>query len=343
MVPNIAIALAAFSVVSAAAAATIDKRVIGGENAKAGEFPFIVSLSRKGSQCSGSLLDSTTVLTVAHCLEGRFTSNRRMGGVIANIASAKEHPSYIKGHGVHDIAILKLSTPIERNETIGIDYAVLPANGSDPAPYSTAITAGWGIQGNGEPDRNEAVDKLAKVVIPVHPRQDCRLRFHPPEAHPDTICAGVNGKDACLGDSGGPLIDQETGQLIGLVSRGQCTKPPTVYTRVGGYIPWIKDHLGGVGSGPDPISPTSSVLPEGTPTPGQKRPWIELVNYGIVASCGFTENREEECGTEIYCGLFDWSPLHDGAFNNSKECLDAHVPKPKAARASFPRTTRHQQ
>lgn len=72
-----------------------------------------------------------------------ITQNRRMGGVIANIASAKEHPSYIKGHGVHDIAILKLSTPIERNETIGIDYAVLPENGSDPAPNSTAITAGW--------------------------------------------------------------------------------------------------------------------------------------------------------------------------------------------------------
>ncbi|KJK79369.1 hypothetical protein H634G_04960 [Metarhizium anisopliae BRIP 53293] len=342
MVPNIAIALAAFSVVSSAAT-TIDKRVIGGEDAKDGEFPFIVSLSGRGGQCSGSLLDSTTVLTAAHCLEGRFTSNRRMGGVIADIAFAKEHPSYIKGHGDHDIAILKLSTPINRNETMGIGYAVLPENGSDPAPNSTATTAGWGVQGNGNPAYNQVVNKLAKVIIPVRARQDCRWRFNPPEAHPDTICAGENGKDACHGDSGGPLIDQETGQLIGLVSRGQCTSPPTVYTRVGSYIPWIKDHLGGVSSGPNPISPTSSVLPEGTPTPGQKRPWIEVLNYGIVASCGFTENREEECGTEIYCGLFDWSPLHDGAFKNSNECLDAHVPKPKAARASFPRTTRHQQ
>lgn len=183
MVPNIAIALAAFSVVSSAAT-TIDKRVIGGEDAKDGEFPFIVSLSGRGGQCSGSLLDSTTVLTAAHCLEGRFTSvragtlvnippfssvkslplgclaacvadtklvnteliitqNRRMGGVIADIAFAKEHPSYIKGHGDHDIAILKLSTPINRNETMGIGYAVLPENGSDPAPNSTATTAGW--------------------------------------------------------------------------------------------------------------------------------------------------------------------------------------------------------
>jgi trypsin len=66
-----------------------------------------------------------------------------MGGVIADIASAKQHPSYIDGGGIHDIAILKLSTPIKRNETIGIGYAVLPANGSDPAPNSAAITAGW--------------------------------------------------------------------------------------------------------------------------------------------------------------------------------------------------------
>ena len=163
------------------------------------------------------------------------------------------------------------------------------------------------------------------------------MQFKTPEAHPDTICAGAKGKDACHGDSGGPLIDQETGQLIGIVSRGLCTNPPTVYTRVGSYIPWIKDHLGGVGSGPKPISPTSTVLPKSTPTPGQKRPWIELLDYGMVFNCGFTENREEKCGTEIYCGLFDSERLHDGAFKNSKECFDAHVPKPKAARASFPR------
>ena len=69
MVPKAAITLAvAFSAVLAVAA-TINKRIIGGEVAKEGEFPFIVRLHYEDPTiiCGGSLLDSTTVVTAAHC------------------------------------------------------------------------------------------------------------------------------------------------------------------------------------------------------------------------------------------------------------------------------------
>lgn len=58
------------------------------------------------------------------------------------------HPNYEPGSrkgsgpfGINDIGILKLSTPIEKSETIG--YATLPANGSDPVANSIATVAGW--------------------------------------------------------------------------------------------------------------------------------------------------------------------------------------------------------
>lgn len=61
--PVISVLVVAFSAISAAA--TINKRIYAGEPAKEGEVPFILHFNLA---CGGSLLDKTTVLTVAHCL-----------------------------------------------------------------------------------------------------------------------------------------------------------------------------------------------------------------------------------------------------------------------------------
>jgi hypothetical protein len=51
--------------------------IVGGDLAASGDFPFIVSLSRKGGShfCGGSLLNANTVLTAAHCSTGQTASN----------------------------------------------------------------------------------------------------------------------------------------------------------------------------------------------------------------------------------------------------------------------------
>jgi trypsin len=53
------------------------------------------------------------------------------------------HPDYknLRVEVNNDIAILKLSTPIEESETIS--YAKLPASGSSPVIDSIAVAAGW--------------------------------------------------------------------------------------------------------------------------------------------------------------------------------------------------------
>ena len=65
------------------------------------------------------------------------------------------------------------------------------------------------------------------------------------------VCAGGDGiRDACDGDSGGPLMVRMQGEwyLLGLVSFGAevCAMPgfPTVFSRVGYYRPWIESHTG---------------------------------------------------------------------------------------------------
>lgn len=58
---------------------------------------------------------------------------------------------------------------------------------------------------------------------------------------PRQICAGSPGKDACVGDSGGPLL--LNGVLVGVISWGpECglfPELPGVNARVASYTDWI--------------------------------------------------------------------------------------------------------
>ncbi|KAH0592169.1 hypothetical protein MHUMG1_10121 [Metarhizium humberi] len=229
-------------------AATIDKRIAGGEAAQNGDIPCMVSIQNNRGQheCGGSLLDDTTVLTAAHCLGSSHsiragTLNAEEGGVIANISSRKAHPNYKQQTTAYDvpendIAILKLSTPIVESNLI--NYALLPVDGSNPVANSIAIAAGCNHQ-------------LIKVALPVRGREVCEKIAPKIFTGKDTfLCVGGDGKGVCNKDSGGPLIDRETGQLIGLTSFGMGRYPcgpknPSVFTRISGYISFIKENMGG--------------------------------------------------------------------------------------------------
>ncbi|KAH0596655.1 hypothetical protein MHUMG1_05773 [Metarhizium humberi] len=246
MVYKAAIPLAvAFSTVFTAAA-TINKRIYLGEEANKGEIPFIVRLHYEDPAmlCGGSLLDSTTVLTAAHCKPKRVTSNKDSGGVVAAVESVVVHPDY-KNLGFelnNDIAILTLSTPIEESEIIS--YAKLPERGSSPVIDSIAIAAGWGT--TGPLATGDVSDKLLKVAMPILDIDSDSCTVSSAVQLPDTkVCAGDGRGDTGKDDSGGPLIDQETGQLIGIVSIGPR------YTKISRYIPFINDINNGI-NGVDP-------------------------------------------------------------------------------------------
>ena len=69
------------------------------------------------------------------------------------------------------------------------------------------------------------------------------------------LCAGYysGNKDACGGDSGGPLQCHAPNggwRLIGVVSFGDMcgmAKKPGIYTRVRAVLDWIKSHFEGIG------------------------------------------------------------------------------------------------
>jgi len=233
---------------------TPEEGIVGGTTARAGEFPYIVSLQRSSSHfCGGSLLNANTVITAAHCsvssvvgsvsgLRVRAGSlNRNSGGVLVGVSSVTVHPSYRSASQDFDVAIWKLSTSIPTSSTIG--YAALPAANSDPVAGSTTTVAGWGALSEG----GSSPTVLYKVDVPVVSRASCRSSYGTSAITNNMFCAGVaaGGRDSCQGDSGGPIVDASR-VLIGLVSWGQgCAQPnyPGVYSRVSTLLSFINANL----------------------------------------------------------------------------------------------------
>lgn len=62
-------------------------KIVGGNAAEAGEFPFIVSLQRRGNHfCGGTLLNENTVLTAAHCSSANAASvSVRAGSLVSSL------------------------------------------------------------------------------------------------------------------------------------------------------------------------------------------------------------------------------------------------------------------
>lgn len=68
-------------------------RIIGGEYAQEGDIPYIVSIQKRSRhkwfrhKCGGSLLDATTVLTAAHCVEYFRERTSDVSDIIVRVGS----------------------------------------------------------------------------------------------------------------------------------------------------------------------------------------------------------------------------------------------------------------
>ncbi|SPP80907.1 blast:Serine proteases 1/2 [Drosophila guanche] len=67
--------------------------------------------------------------------------------------------------------------------------------------------------------------------------------------HDNMICINTNGgKSTCGGDSGGPLVTHDGNRLVGVTSFGSAagcqSGAPAVFSRVTGYLDWIRDNTG---------------------------------------------------------------------------------------------------
>uniref|UniRef100_A0A6G1SHG6 Proclotting enzyme n=1 Tax=Aceria tosichella TaxID=561515 RepID=A0A6G1SHG6_9ACAR len=251
-IPSMLVVLGAIIVLMSQAAtgsmSDVDNRIMGGDEVKPGEFPFLAALvvyvPEGNLQCGGSIIDDRHIITAAHCVFGSIKAEAKIG---CHELSKCKHPFKIDRHWIHheykvargqlfnDIAILRTKDSI--NFTDLIKPVRLPHRINDDYEIGNSLTvAGWGLMRDGE----TPTDIARKVDVEV---KACPVTKQS-ESH---LCAGSATKDSCQGDSGGPLFRTDKASkrstIVGIVSTGpSCTGRGTggQYTRVPHYLGWIE-------------------------------------------------------------------------------------------------------
>lgn len=255
-------------------------RVVGGEPAKIGHWPWIAALGYSNPSggeplflCGGTLVGRKHVVTAAHCVRddlsfvllGEISVNNNTHGAKPQqvaVTRALKHPNYNHRAFANDIAVLELSRYVD--VTPWVRPICLPSKApslKDDTDHTDVVgdrahIAGWGaVKFNGPKSGS-----LQQAQVTVIGEQECKTKlasFRKIRIDDTKVCARDPGNmmDACQGDSGGPLTTFRFSDdrkyrfhLLGVVSFGyQCAVPgfPGVYTRVSEFEDWIRDIISG--------------------------------------------------------------------------------------------------
>lgn len=237
-------------------------RIINGKRAKIEDFPYQAGLMQRSTKnmfmifCGGSIISALHILTAGHCMEEFANEHSRLndlrvlagtarwkkGGVVKRVKNytiAKRYNTVTRYN--YDAALLILRSPLQFDSTI----QPIKLSHKRDIPAGTEFTvSGWGKV---DTDFTKTIPEeiLRKMTSKVKDWDECKLLFG--ESLTKVMICGdsTDLKDACSGDSGGPMTTN--GILTGIVSWGTgCGDPdfPGVYTSVARVLPFIEKITG---------------------------------------------------------------------------------------------------
>lgn len=236
MLPQLPVLLLSFGFSVAQEATIFDSRIVGGTEARAGQFPFFASISAIAEAsmetyvpCGGSLISPTLVLTSAQCCRCNqvdsmfeiYLNAYHFNQTKAVVDSCTE--SFISTQREchidfdfssqfprNDFCLITLPRASVYTPAIVYNSNTIRLSSHPDAEKKTAVFTGVG-------DTNGAEDfpsTLQKVVLSVANAANCSSLWATKGRvvnSSDFICADASGpKSSCSGDVGGPLFTKMT-------------------------------------------------------------------------------------------------------------------------------------
>ncbi|XP_072715862.1 granzyme A-like [Ciconia boyciana] len=228
--------------------------IIRGHIVRTHSWPFMAAIQTKNlTVCGGALVAKQWVLTAAHCKVSKSEVRVVLGAHRASIAEKEQqifkvmqyfpHPQFGRSSKENDIMLLKLNGAAKLDKYV--QPLLLPDSCEDITPGTMCKVAGWGVTSSGKPSKY-----IWETTLKIVNRKSCESKYgNYTKITINMLCAigkeRFFKRDACEGDSGGPLIC--AGRYSGILSFGKgCGRRdmPGVYTRLTGkYIDWIKKEI----------------------------------------------------------------------------------------------------
>ncbi|WP_398470358.1 S1 family peptidase [Tardiphaga sp.] len=216
-----ALAVAALTSLFAATAFVLPAQaLVGGAERDQGALGrgVLTIVGSRGNFCSGALIAPTLVLSAAHCVTPgasykivQYDSDRQPQ--LIAVRRVADHPGFnaqgIKAHRASaDIALLQLNEPLAGKTALPLGRPLEPFEAGQD--YTIA---GIGVAARGDGKSGGTV-RSAQLVSTSHPGK-LQIRLLDPATNNERP-----GLGACTGDSGGPVLQQQSGRpvVIGVIS-----------------------------------------------------------------------------------------------------------------------------